>query len=84
MIALKKAGTEEVRRVRAQPVQRPARAADDEAAHEGRLTLGNVGDMIRQVTKLWGRKRIWLTEYAYQTNPPDRCSASRTRSRRST
>jgi Glycosyl hydrolase catalytic core len=28
--------------------------------------------LIKQLTKLWGHKRVWLTEYAYQTNPPDR------------
>ena len=28
--------------------------------------------MIKLLTKLWGRKQVWLTEYAYQTNPPDR------------
>ena len=41
-------------------------------ARRAPCTLGNIGDLITQVTKLWGRKRIWLTEYAYQTNPPDR------------
>ena len=23
------------------------------------------------MTRLYGRKRIWITEYGYQTNPPD-------------
>jgi hypothetical protein len=23
------------------------------------------------VTKLWGRKPIWIDEYGYETNPPD-------------
>ena len=23
------------------------------------------------MTKLYGNKRIWITEYGYQTNPPD-------------
>jgi hypothetical protein len=27
--------------------------------------------LINQVNKLWGKKRIWITEYAWQT-PPDR------------
>ena len=39
---------------------------------KGAVTLGNIDTMIAQLTKLWGRKRVWLTEYAYQTNPPDR------------
>jgi Glycosyl hydrolase catalytic core len=36
------------------------------------VTLGNLGDLIREVTRLYGNKRIWITEYGYQTSPPDR------------
>ena len=36
------------------------------------ITLGNIDELIAEVTRLWGRKRIWITEYGYQTNPPDR------------
>jgi hypothetical protein len=36
------------------------------------ITLGNISDLIREVTRLYGNKRIWITEYGYQTNPPDR------------
>jgi hypothetical protein len=35
------------------------------------ITLGNIGDLIKEVTRLYGNKRIWITEYGYQTNPPD-------------
>ena len=35
------------------------------------VTLGNINVLIREVTRLWGNKRIWITEYGYQTNPPD-------------
>jgi len=35
------------------------------------VTLGNLGDLIKLVTQLYGNKRIWITEYGYQTNPPD-------------
>jgi len=38
----------------------------------GGVTLANIDDLVREVTRLWGPKRIWLTEYGYQTNPPDR------------
>jgi putative glycosyl hydrolase len=38
----------------------------------GAITLGNINVLIKQVTTLWGPKRIWLTEYGYQTNPPDK------------
>ena len=28
--------------------------------------------LIRELTRLYGSKRVWITEYGYQTNPPDR------------
>ena len=36
------------------------------------VTFGNLGDLTAQVTKLYGRKPIWLDEYGYQTDPPDK------------
>jgi hypothetical protein len=36
------------------------------------VVLGNIDDLIKEVTRLYGKKRIWLTEYGYQTRPPDR------------
>jgi hypothetical protein len=36
------------------------------------ITLGNIDVLIKEVTRLYGPKRIWITEYGYQTNPPDR------------
>jgi Glycosyl hydrolase catalytic core len=36
------------------------------------VTLGNFHLIVREVTRLYGNKRIWITEYGYQTNPPDR------------
>jgi len=35
------------------------------------VTLGNIGVLIKEVTRLYGNKRIWVTEYGYQTRPPD-------------
>jgi hypothetical protein len=35
------------------------------------ITLGNIGKLVREVTRLYGRKPIWITEYAYETSPPD-------------
>ena len=35
------------------------------------ITLGNFPLLVREVTRLNGNKRIWITEYGYQTNPPD-------------
>jgi hypothetical protein len=36
------------------------------------VTLANLGDLTTELTRLYGPKRIWLTEYGYQTNPPDK------------
>jgi hypothetical protein len=37
------------------------------------LTMARLGKIRRLVTRLWGaRTPLWLTEYAYETNPPDR------------
>ena len=35
------------------------------------MILGNINELVTEVTRLWGRKPIWITEYGYQT-PPDR------------
>jgi hypothetical protein len=45
------------------PATKPAKTA---------VELGNMDVLIRQVTRFYGRKPIWITEYGYQTNPPDR------------
>ena len=36
-----------------------------------RIQLGNIGVLLNLVTKLYGPKHLWITEYGYQTNPPD-------------
>jgi hypothetical protein len=36
------------------------------------VTLGNFDVLVRELTRLYGFVRIWVTEYGYQTNPPDR------------
>jgi hypothetical protein len=35
------------------------------------ITLGNIQTLIDQVTRYYGNKPIWITEYGWQTNPPD-------------
>ncbi|HEV8686088.1 MAG TPA: glycosyl hydrolase, partial [Gaiellaceae bacterium] len=35
------------------------------------VTIANIGKLVSEVTRLWGPRRIWITEYGYQTNPPD-------------
>jgi len=37
-----------------------------------RIQLGNIGALLTELTKLYGPKHLWITEYGYQTNPPDR------------
>jgi Glycosyl hydrolase catalytic core len=37
------------------------------------VTLANINVLISQLNRLYGRsKRLWVTEYGYQTRPPDR------------
>jgi Glycosyl hydrolase catalytic core len=33
------------------------------------VILGNIGDLDREVRRLFGTKRLWITEYGYQTAP---------------
>ena len=35
------------------------------------VTLGNLSELTKLLTQLYGNKRLWITEYGYQTNPPD-------------
>jgi hypothetical protein len=37
-----------------------------------RVQLGNIGTLITLLTKLYGPKHLWITEYGYQTNPPNK------------
>jgi hypothetical protein len=49
------------------PSERPSKRPPATTA----VTLGNIGDMIKDLTRLYGRKPLWITEYGYQTRPPD-------------
>src|SRR5439155_25897131 len=35
------------------------------------VTLANIDTLITELTRLYGPKPLWITEYGYQTNPPD-------------
>jgi hypothetical protein len=37
-----------------------------------RIQMGNIGLLLSQISKFYGPKHLWITEYGYQTNPPDR------------
>jgi hypothetical protein len=36
------------------------------------VTLGNLDVLTRELQRLYGNVRLWVTEYGYQTNPPDK------------
>ena len=36
------------------------------------ITMAKLERLLREVSRAFGDTRIWLTEYGYQTNPPDR------------
>ena len=40
-------------------------------AYQHAIELGNIDLLTKELTRLYGPKRIWITEYGYQTNPPD-------------
>ena len=35
------------------------------------ITLGNIQVLIDELTKFYGNKPVWITEYGWQTKPPD-------------
>ena len=37
-----------------------------------RTQLGNINQLLALITKYYGPKHLWITEYGYQTNPPDK------------
>ncbi|HET7566576.1 MAG TPA: hypothetical protein VFJ91_01175 [Gaiellaceae bacterium] len=37
-----------------------------------RIQLGNINVLLNLVKKYYGPKHLWITEYGYQTNPPDK------------
>jgi len=36
------------------------------------ISMATLGRLVTEVSRAFGGARIWLTEYGYQTNPPDR------------
>jgi hypothetical protein len=49
------------------PAETPTSRPDSATA----ISFGNLAVLIAAVTRDWGTKPIWITEYGYQTNPPD-------------
>jgi hypothetical protein len=40
-------------------------------ASQHAIELGNIDVLTKELTRLYGPKRLWITEYGFQTNPPD-------------
>jgi hypothetical protein len=36
------------------------------------VTLANLSTLTTELSRLYGNKPLWITEYGYQTNPPDK------------
>jgi len=70
--AMKKAGAEGFDAYAHHPYYGgPAESPATPSPGRGGVTLGNIGALVSELTRLYGPKRIWLTEYGYQTTPPD-------------
>jgi hypothetical protein len=37
-----------------------------------RVQLGNINNLLKLISQYYGPKHLWITEYGYQTNPPDK------------
>ena len=37
-----------------------------------RIQMGNLNVLLSLISKYYGPKHLWITEYGYQTNPPDK------------
>jgi hypothetical protein len=51
---------------------RPTEKPNTKVKSKTTVSLGNLGDLNKALVRLYGNKRIWITEYGYQTRPPDR------------
>ena len=54
------------------PLDRAATPFSGGCGHCETITMATLERLLREVSRNLGAKRIWLTEYGYQTNPPDR------------
>jgi hypothetical protein len=53
-------------------VRRGETPFDGACARCGYFTMARLGAIRGYITRYFGAKPLWLTEYGYQTNPPDR------------
>jgi hypothetical protein len=54
----------------AAPIESPTFVPTGSTAR--RIQMGNINVLLAEITKLYGPKHLWITEYGYETNPPDR------------
>ena len=54
------------------PLRRLETPTSGGCGHCETITMATIDRLVREVGRAFGRKRIWLAEYGYQTNPPDR------------
>ena len=51
---------------------RPSETPASPPKDRNSITLGNIGVLTKTLGQLYGNKKLWITEYGYQTKPPDR------------
>jgi hypothetical protein len=51
---------------------RPTESPSTKPKDRTSVTLANIGDLTKSLSKLYGNKKLWITEYGYQTRPPDK------------
>jgi hypothetical protein len=51
---------------------RPSETPATKPKDRNSVTLGNIGILTKALGRLYGNKKLWITEYGYQTKPPDR------------
>jgi hypothetical protein len=57
----------------ANPAETPrTRPLSPNGAAPTAVTLANIDVLLAALARLYGPRRVWITEYGYQTNPPDR------------
>ena len=51
---------------------RPSESPSMKPKGKQTVTLGNISVLTKLLSKLYGNKKLWITEYGYQTRPPDK------------
>ena len=72
MSALRKAGLRKFDAYAHHPYYGDRRQTPTSKPEAGSVRMGNLGTLIKLLTHLYGNKHLWITEYGYQTMPPDR------------